>query len=329
MTNVVGWDEDSCDLDYSLYKTTHKVDDIGWICNGVKYAELPSEPAPKKFEYVATSVNKCNVWNSMDWACQSTGQKITTGVVWGLMIALALAFILAFIRVLIKSPGKEVLSDGGSGSASSDRAMREHEQKLSLKEQQLRVIENFETLIDETSETSFIADTGEEVILVMDGVSLIETKKTGSTFKGGSAGLSYRLTKRVSVRTGTFQGQSIPGVEIPAIVDTGQFVVTTQRAVFTGSKQSREFDFKNLLSVSRQEIGRDHSVLYLPTSNRKTVSGVGTGESSLDVIQSRLTIALGLKRGSRDQMISSLQNEIANLKLTPPVTVVKIMPESE
>ena len=323
MTSVVAYDEDSCDLDYSLYNTTKKVDDIGWICDGVKYAEVPSDPVPKKFEYVATSENRCNFWNSGDWACQSTGEKVTTGVVWGLI----LAFVLAFIWALIKAPGKAVPSDGGSGSASSDRAMREYEQKLREKEQQLRVIENFETLIDETSETSFIADTGEEVILVMDGVSLIETKKTGSTFKGGSAGLSYRLTKRVSVRTGTFEGQSIPGVEFPAIVDTGQFVVTTQRAVFTGSKQSREFDFKNLLSVSRQEIGGDHSVLYLPTSNRKTVSGIGTGASSLDTIQSRLTIALGLKRGSKDQMIAGLRNEIEILKKTSPqTTTVHILP---
>lgn len=328
MTSVVAYDEDSCDLDYSLYNTTKKVDDIGWICDGVKYAEVPSEPAPKKFEYVATSETRCSYWYSSSHDCKSTGEKVVTGVVLGLILAFVLYVIWLGITG-IKAQGKEVSSVGGSGSASSDRAMREYEQKLREKEQQLRVIENFETLIDETSETTFIADTGEEVILVMDGVSLIETKKTGSTFKGGSAGLSYRLTKRVSVRTGTFEGQSIPGVEFPAIVDTGQFVVTTQRAVFTGSKQSREFDFKNLLSVSRQEIGGDHSVLYLPTSNRKTVSGIGTGASSLDTIQSRLTIALGLKRGSKDQMIAGLRNEIEILKKTSPQTTIEQILPSE
>ena len=325
MTSVVAIDRDLCDLDYSTYKTTHNVDDIGWMCDGVKYKSVFDIPddVPQSSSTSSTSESKCNFWNQSDWACQSTGSKVGTVVILGLI----LAFVLWVIWGMINAPRKDSANARGSSSASSDRAMREYEQKLREKEQQLRILENFETMIDETSETSFIADTGEEVILVMNGVSLVETKKTGSTFKGGSAGLSYRLTKRVSVRTGTFQGQSIPGVDIPAIVDTGQFVVTTQRAVFTGSKQSREFDFKNLLSVSRQEIGRDHSVLYLPTSNRKTVSGIGTGASSLDTIQSRLTIALGLKRGSKDQMIAGLRNEIEILKKTSPqTTTVHILP---
>ncbi len=327
MTSVVAIDRDLCDLDYSTYKKTHNVDDIGWMCDGVKYKsyfDIPDD-VPQSPSTSSTSESKCNFWNQSDWACQSTGSKVGTVV----MAGLVLAFVLWVIWGMINAPRKGSANARGSSSASSDRAMREYEQKLREKEQQLRILENFETMIDETSETSFIADSGEEVILVMNGVSLVETKKTGSTFKGGSAGLSYRLTKRVSVRTGTFQGQSIPGVDIPAIVDTGQFVVTTQRAVFTGSKQSREFDFKNLLSLSRQEIGRDHSVLYLPTSNRKTVSGIGTGEGSLDIIQSRLTIALGLKRGSKDQMIAGLRNEIENMKMTPPQTTIEQILPSE
>ena len=105
---------------------------------------------------------------------------------------------------------------------------------------------------------------------------------------------------------------------MPTIVDIGQFVVTTERAVFTGPKQTREFDFSKLLSVSRQSIGKSNSVLYLPVSNRKTVTGVGTGEGSLDIISARLHIGIGLKRGSKDAMISELRNEIENLKKNPP-----------
>jgi len=189
---------------------------------------------------------------------------------------------------------------------------------LGDKEMQLKILETYESLVDETTDTSFLAGPDEQIILIMTGVSLVETRRMGSSFKGGSAGVSYRLTKRVSVRSGSFQGQSIPGAEVPTIVDIGQFVVTTERAVFTGPKQSREFDFSKLLSVSRQVIGKGHSVLYLPVSNRKTVSGVGTGEGSLDIISARLNIAIGLKRGSKEAMIQGLRSEIENLKKNPP-----------
>ena len=58
--------------------------------------------------------------------------------------------------------------------------------------------------------------------------------------------------------------------------------------------------------------------MYLPVSNRKTVSGVGTGEGSLDTISARLNIAIGLKRGSKEAMIQGLRSEIENLKKNPP-----------
>ena len=198
---------------------------------------------------------------------------------------------------------------------------------LSDKETQLKMLETYESLVEEATDTNFLAAPGEQIILIMTGVSLVETRRTGSSFKGGSAGVSYRLTKKVSLRSGSFQGQSIPGAEVPTIIDIGQFVVTTERAVFTGPKQTREFDFSKLLSVSRQSIGKSNSVLYLPVSNRKTVTGVGTGEGSLDIISAKLHIAIGLKRGSKDGMISELRNEIENFKKNPPEELFQFQTE--
>ena len=258
--------------------------------------------------------SECGWWNSSDWNCQSNGQKVTMVVIGSVIGAIALLLIRAGFA---GAKHAARLKDPNSPEAKA-AAKAAYLRLLSDKETQLKMLETYESLVDEATDTNFLAAPGEQIILIMTGVSLVETRRTGSSFKGGSAGVSYRLTKKVSVRSGSFQGQSIPGAEVPTIVDIGQFVVTTERAVFTGPKQTREFDFSKLLSVSRQSIGKSNSVLYLPVSNRKTVTGVGTGEGSLDIISARLHIGIGLKRGSKDAMISELRNEIENLKKNPP-----------
>lgn len=256
----------------------------------------------------------CGWLNSYDWHCQSGGQKVVDVIVWSLIGSVPLFIVWAAVTGAKQAAR---LKDPNSSEARA-AAKAAYLQSLNEKETQLKILETYESLVDETTDTSFLAGPDEQIILIMTGVSLVETRRMGSSFKGGSAGVSYRLTKRVSVRSGSFQGQSIPGAEVPTIVDIGQFVVTTERAVFTGPKQSREFEFSKLLSVSRQVIGKGHSVLYLPVSNRKTVSGVGTGEGSLDTISARLNIAIGLKRGSKEAMIQGLRTEIENLKKNPP-----------
>ena len=107
---------------------------------------------------------------------------------------------------------------------------------------------NHESQYNEAEPGGVIAKKGEHVIAVVSEVGLIESRRGPTEFKGGSTGVSFRLTKRVSVRKSGMRGTATPGEETPTIIDEGKFIISDTRAIFVGNKQSREFEWDNLLS---------------------------------------------------------------------------------
>jgi hypothetical protein len=96
---------------------------------------------------------------------------------------------------------------------------------------------------------------GEIAFYERDGVQLLEYKSSGSTTSGGYLGGNLRLTDRISVSGGGFEGQTTRNPEEVAIIDTGKVTFTTQRAVFVGPNHTREFDFNKLLDLDISENG--------------------------------------------------------------------------
>lgn len=180
---------------------------------------------------------------------------------------------------------KALLNDPNSPEAKK-AAIDKYESLAREKLTQLKLLETCELLVDDLSDTSFVADSDEQVIMQVSGASLVETKRLPSSFSGSSTGASFRVSKRFSVRGSNFEGQHRPGAEVPTIFDVGQFVITTKRAVFTGPKQTRAFEYSKLLSDAIHSIAKGVSVLYLPVSNRKGVSGIGAEE--IDLHRSRI-----------------------------------------
>lgn len=260
----------------------------------------------------------CGIFDS-SWECIPTGSKVFILV---LGIGVIAFFVLGFLALVSQGVQSAKLSTALSDPNSPESkktAIDNYEALVSDKLTQLKLLETYETLFDELGDTSFVSDSDEQVIMQVTGATLVETKRLPSTFSGTSSGATIRLTKRVSVRSSNFGGQSRPGAEIPTIVDIGQFVITTKRAVFIGPKQTREFEYSKLLSVSIQRIGKDASILYLPVSNRKGVSGIGAAEPYLKQIKARLDVGISLKRGSKEQMIGKLKSEIDLLRKSPPL----------
>lgn len=304
-----------CDLDYSIYNKTHNVNDVGWICNGVRFAEMPVDTTIRRIETTSATQNSqtCS-WMETSWRCTSTGTKVGVYIVLGL-VAL---FLIKAVQWSIQANETKKRANDPSTPEFRAVANNKYRSELNEKKQILEIVENIENIVNEIDETGFITNEGEEILLMVSGVALVESKRLPSTFTGGSSGLSYRLTKRVTVRTGAVRGQSVQGAEVPGISDTGQFVITTKRAVFTGTKQSREFLYSKLLSVSKLEIAKGATALFLPVSNRKTVSGIGADIKSLETIQLRLNIALKLMRVSKDELVANLKSEIETLESNPP-----------
>lgn len=85
--------------------------------------------------------------------------------------------------------------------------------------------------------------------------------------RGGSSGVSVRIAKGVTYRTGQMRARSVVvGTQIQ-VQDTGILSVTNRRAVFVGQARTLEFRFEKLV-----EIGQFRDGLRLRVSNRQLSS---------------------------------------------------------
>lgn len=75
---------------------------------------------------------------------------------------------------------------------------------------------------------------------------LLEERVVKRGYQGGSAGVSIRVAKGVSFRVGQQKGRMVSETGIVE-VDTGSFVVTSQRVMFVGGKKSFSYPFSQLI----------------------------------------------------------------------------------
>lgn len=201
------------------------------------------------------------------------------------------------------------------GSPRSAATTAERVQRL---RDELAFFSDYEHQFHEEISSGFVFGRDEHAIAIVERAVLVESRREPTRFRGGSTGISFRITKRVSVRQSGFRGRSIPGVERPTIVEEGTFVVTDQRGMFIGQKESREFDWSKLLSYQVVEFTRDAQVLYLPVSGRQKVSGIGADERAMTDLEQRVAFAVALTTGRRDAFIRRIQDELTALTAQDP-----------
>ncbi|MDD5494578.1 MAG: hypothetical protein PHG36_07930, partial [Dehalococcoidia bacterium] len=103
------------------------------------------------------------------------------------------------------------------------------------------------------TETKLILKPGEIARVEMAAALLKETAKY--QYQGGYSGVSFRIAKGVSYRTGGFRGNRVNvGTEI-RVDDTGTIICTSQRCVFLGSLKTVEIPYNKLLSMDIYEDG--------------------------------------------------------------------------
>jgi hypothetical protein len=131
---------------------------------------------------------------------------------------------------------------------------------------------------------------GEEFLYRLESISLIESRSNGSTYQGGSRGVSVRVMKGVSYRVGASKGQFVKNPESLQVIDTGAATFTNQRILFVGMKASREWDFAKLTDLSQTE-GRE--TIMISVSNRQKPSGLQA--PSLSLIQPGILADIALE----------------------------------
>jgi hypothetical protein len=114
-------------------------------------------------------------------------------------------------------------------------------------------------------------------ICVLPAVALTEYESTGSSFSGGTAGVSFPLTDTIRGNVGGMKGSFTKNPEQLLIVDQGQAIFTNQRIIFSGAKFVRDWNLKDTVSL---EPGPNGFNVKVAVTNRERTSGL----QSLDYV---------------------------------------------
>jgi hypothetical protein len=112
---------------------------------------------------------------------------------------------------------------------------------------------------------------GEKPICVLPSVALTEYESTGSSFSGGTAGISFPLTDTIGGNLGGMKGSFTRNPEQLMIVDQGKAIFTNQRILFSGAKFVRDWSLKDTVSLEPGPNGFD---VKIAVTNRERTSGL-------------------------------------------------------
>jgi hypothetical protein len=164
--------------------------------------------------------------------------------------------------------------------------------------------------------TSTPLKAGERALLELDGVQLVEPRRAGGQWKGGTQGVSVHIpgTRSARYRVGSTRGHYVQGEEKPTVIDTGLFTITTRRAVFVGSKQSREWTWAKLTGM-HDEPGVAWTAIGV--SNRQKMSGVAYSAERAVEVRFYLELGAAAGNGTAKDLLAELEQERAASSAEP------------
>jgi hypothetical protein len=126
----------------------------------------------------------------------------------------------------------------------------EQEKNIKQKQKNLIVSAISEGKLPITMEnsTGLLLKKDETINLVLTGVNFLEPRAVRYT-QGGGAGASYRVSKKVTLRTGGLAAKSRSVDEIKKI-DTGTLTITNKKIVFSGSIKTITIDLRKLVDLT-------------------------------------------------------------------------------
>jgi len=177
---------------------------------------------------------------------------------------------------------------------------------------ELHAMANHEDIVDEL-EAPIIAKRGEEVLFVIDGASLLESR-AGARYRGKSMGASIRVAKGVYLRPGVHGGQITQGPDEIKLLDSGTFCVTTRRCVFSGTRQTRAWEYSKLVAVDYSTSFEGKPAVMIPVENRQKTSGVQLDRADVPYVQSRLGFAIALFNEQDERYLQEWEKDVAEVE---------------
>ena len=93
----------------------------------------------------------------------------------------------------------------------------------------------------------------------------------------------------------------------PRTIDQGELVVTNMRAVFTGTKQVRQWLWSQLGAIEHAENGPWTSITV---TNRNRAFGIRYNKEHQDEIRFIIELAVATAQGTRDFLVHTLKDEL-------------------
>ncbi len=163
-----------------------------------------------------------------------------------------------------------------------------------------------------------VLNRGEALFASVSMASLVEDRRGAGQYQGRSSGVSIPVGSlgghAVRYHVGASRGHYVQGAPVPTAIDTGTLFITNQRAVFIGSRQTRECTFAKLLGFQH---GPDGSTTFA-VSNRQKPTTVHYGAQIGGWVDFRLDLALAHYRDTVPALIDRLQADLAAIDQAKP-----------
>ncbi|MEY3855622.1 MAG: hypothetical protein RJA45_92 [Actinomycetota bacterium] len=196
----------------------------------------------------------------------------SSGLGCGVAVIIAVLFYVG--QFLFTNPLGWVLMIGGVTALIATSVSRKKKNQLKL----IESLENSAQILDDmvagkaaTLDVGFSLQKGEKLIYALSNVALTEYQSTGSTYSGGSVGVSFPLVGSIRGNVGGQSGQITKNPEQLMIVDQGRAIFTDQRIIFSGAKLVRDWDLDKAIEVSPGPNGFN---VKIAVSNRERTSGL-------------------------------------------------------
>lgn len=176
-----------------------------------------------------------------------------------------------------------------------------------------------------TASTGVVLKRGESALLSLPRVSLVEVKRAQGHYYGANSGFSFRVTKGVRYHVGGTRGTFVEGPEGHKVTDVGSAVITSQRVIFHGSMNSREWAFSKLMGLDN-DATRPLTLLHV--SNRQKVSGLLYPHDTAQPFRYYLGLGIARQQDASEGFIGNLRAErAASVKPTsPPIALASEAP---
>ena len=154
-----------------------------------------------------------------------------------------------------------------------------------------------------------------EVAIDSVPAKLLEYRSGGSSYQGGSQGVSIRIAKGLSYRVGSNRGQLVRNPEQLQVIDNGDATFTNQRVVFGGQSQTREWAFDKLVDFNAGDNGTQ---VMISVSNRQKVSGLHA--QSVERVQPGvlLEVAVAYANGGKAAAVEVAKNYLEQYRALEP-----------